>query len=319
MDLSVFVPHSPLRAESLLPYAALTEWSSAVRLWQGQSMASDPHVSFAAMAGAGFRVPCATGVTLMAQRHPLDAALQARTVALATGHRFLAGIGPGAKVYQDLMLAQPYPSVLGAVRDYVTTMRALLDGETPSPTDTLRCGAGIAAIPSPGVDIGLGVLRPGMARLTGEIADVAITWLCPPAYLRDVIVPALREGAQRAGRPVPRVVAVVPFALRTPETASRDRHQLVLAANSAHLSAPHYRDMLHRAGVPRADDASGYVDAVIDAGAFVFETPEDAVKRLLEFEDAGVDEVAINPAGVTMTEGVRAGLAEIEHVLGLRP
>lgn len=317
MDMSVFVPHSPMRAENLLPYAALTEWSHAVRLWQGQSMATDPHVSFAAMAGAGFRVPCATGVTLMAQRHPLEAALQARTLAIATGHRFLAGIGPGAQIFQDLLLKQPYESVLGAIRDYITTMRRLLDGEVPEDSDTIRCGAGIANIPSPGVDLGLGVLRPGMARLTGEIADVAITWLCPPAYIRDVIVPALEEGARRADRPTPRVVAVVPFALRTPEKPHRDPHQLVLAANSAHLSAPHYRDMLHRAGIPRADDASGYVDGVIQCGAFVFETPEDAVKRLREYEDAGVNEVAINPAGVTTLEGAQAGLSEVEQVLGL--
>ncbi|MET9340893.1 LLM class flavin-dependent oxidoreductase [Nonomuraea sp. NPDC003804] len=55
-------------------------------------------------------------------------------------------------------------------------------------------------------------LGPAMARVAGEPADVAITWLVPAAHLRDLIVPALREGAEAAGRPIPRLVSLVPVA-----------------------------------------------------------------------------------------------------------
>ncbi|MER6841096.1 LLM class flavin-dependent oxidoreductase [Streptomyces platensis] len=80
-----------------------------------------------------------------------------------------------------------------------------MDAEQPAlDGDYVTCHTGLAAFPTPKVDIGLGVLRPGMARLAGHIADVAITWLTPAAYLRDTVIPALRAGAESAGRPVPR-------------------------------------------------------------------------------------------------------------------
>ena len=39
-----------------------------------------------------------------------------------------------------------------------------------------------------------------MLRLAGEIADGVILWLCNPPYIRDVVVPEVREGRERAGK-----------------------------------------------------------------------------------------------------------------------
>ncbi|WP_455353365.1 hypothetical protein [Streptomyces sp. SYSU K217416] len=58
-------------------------------------------------------------------------------------------------------------------------------------------GTGALALPGmdhPGVELGLGVLRPVLARAAGRVADVAISWMTPSAYLRDVLVPALAKG-----------------------------------------------------------------------------------------------------------------------------
>lgn len=98
-------------------------WSNASRLWQGQSVMIEPHQGFVAAAGGGFRVPTGLGVTLMPLRHPYEAALQARSPAMATGQPVIAGFGPGGRLLQRW----------------------------------------------------LGVLRPGMAGLAGEVADVAVT------------------------------------------------------------------------------------------------------------------------------------------------
>ena len=140
--------------------------------------------------------------------------------------------------------------------------------------------------PGPPVELGLGVLRPAMARLAGELADVAITWLTPAGYLRDVIVPALREGARAAGRPVPRLAA---NRARGPERArSRPGGDLVLAANSGHLSMPHYQDMLRRSGIEvDPDNLAVTAKGVVASNAFVSGDPGELRAALQEYRTAG--------------------------------
>src|SRR5690606_288266 len=61
-----------------------------------------------------------------------------------------------------------------------------------------------------GVKVMASALRANGFRLAGELADGAISWVCPLPYLRDVAVPALREGAAKAGREAPPLIAHVP-------------------------------------------------------------------------------------------------------------
>lgn len=313
-DISILAPVAPLRAEQLLPYAALVQWTAARRLWQGQTLAVDPAVSFAAMAAGGFRVPCATGVTLMPMRHPVEAALQARTLAAVTGHPYVAGFGPGARSFQQSVLGRPYRSQLTATREYLTAVRSVLDGGGGSgPGEYVHCDTGLAALPAPPVEVGVGVLRSGMAGLAGEVADVAITWLTPAAHLRDELLPAVRAGADRAGRPAPRIVAMVPIAIRRDD---RELETVVLASNSAHLRLPHYVDMLGRAGIfIDPADPAGSARRLVDGGGFLYDDVDGLVKQVRGYVDAGVDEVVLNVSGVCQTEGAGAALRELETLV----
>ncbi|MEU8661782.1 LLM class flavin-dependent oxidoreductase [Actinoplanes philippinensis] len=311
---SILMPFAPTRPEQALPFGAFAQWSSAHRLWQGQATLHEPHHTFTHMAAGGFRVPVGLGVTLMPFRHPYDAALQAQSLAVTMGHPVVAGFGPGAKVLQEGLLGAPYRSQLQAVREYVTIVRGLLDGEpAPPPGEYFTCKARLPKVPRPPVEVGLGVLRPGMARVAGETADVAITWLTPASYLRDTLIPALREGAEAAGRPVPRVVSIVPIALDRDGSDPRDA---VLTANSGHLSLPHYRDMLSRSGihVDTADPRTA-AEQVLKGGAFLAGTPGQVAGRLREFTEAGVDEVVLNTTATYARFGVKSALEELEKVL----
>ncbi|GAA3468594.1 LLM class flavin-dependent oxidoreductase [Nonomuraea roseola] len=312
---SVLLPFMPMRSEQIVPYAALVQASTAYRLWQGQSMLAETHQSFAYAAAMGLRVPVGTGVTLMPFRHPLEAALQARSLAAVTSNPVVAGLGPGGASVQTMVYGKPYKSPITACREYVTIVRGLLAG------DDMACsgeyfsfyGSGLAALPGPPVEIGLGVLRPGMARLAGEIADVAITWLTPPGYLRDCVLPALREGAAAAGRTAPRVVAIVPVALSKP---SRDPVKLVLASNQGHLHGPHYQDMLRRAGITiDTGDLAAGARALLDENVFVSGDMENLVKGFDAYREAGVDEIVLNVTGVFHTEGGPAALSELAAII----
>src|SRR5690606_32168474 len=140
-------------------------------------------------------------------------------------------------------------------------------------------------LPGQSVEVGLGVLRPRMARLAGELADVAITWLTPASYLAQRILPALEEGAAAAGRSTPRTVAIVPVAL---PAAGRDPIDLALASNGMHLQTPHYRDMLRQAGVT-VDPANPRLSAraLLDSHAFCYGEPAEVVKQLDAYRAAG--------------------------------
>lgn len=315
---SVLVPFLPRRPEQLLPYAGLVQWTRAERLWQGQALYVEPHQGFAHAAGAGFRVPVGFGVTLMPLRHPYEAALQARSVALATGQPVVAGFGPGGRSMQRSLLGAPYRSPLTAAREYLTVVRGLLANEVVDVQGEFVSFQGaLPAFPAPPVELGLGVLRPGMARLAGEIADVAITWLTPASYLADTVLPALREGAARAGRPVPRLTAIVPVAL---EHEGRSPDRIALASNAAHLRGPHYIDMLRRAGVGvGGEDVEADAKAIVAGGAFLSGNTGQVLDQLRAYEKAGVDEVVLNVTGVFNAVGAQEAMSDLKKILSALP
>lgn len=290
---SVHVPFLPTRPDQIRLIGEVVQRASDCRLWLGQSMTIEPHQFFAYGAGLGLTISAGTSVTLMPLRHPYEAALQARSLAQLTARPFVAGYGPGGAGFQQALLGRPYPSPLAAAREYLTMVRGILDGEP--------------------VELGLGVLRPGMARLAGEIADVAITWLCPPAYLRDVLIPELRAGASRMNRPMPRVVSVVHVAQRKP---GRDPAKLAYSVCHQHLQAPHYADMLGRAGVPvDVTDPESGARLLVDSGVFLHGTMRELVHGLAAYQEAGVDEIVLNLSAVGYTRGEQTAVRELEFLL----
>ncbi|MFD9687142.1 LLM class flavin-dependent oxidoreductase [Kitasatospora sp. NPDC059088] len=305
MPISVVLPVMPSDPAQLVPYAELVREGRAARLWQGQSLRLETHQAFAYLAGLGHRVPVGTAVALMPLRHELDAALQARSLARLTGHRTVLGLGPGAADFVAELRGAPYPRPGEAAAGYLRTVRALL------------AGAAHGGLPDeldhPGVELGLGVLRPALARVAGREADAAITWMTPPGYLRDVLTPALARGAAEAGRPVPRLVTVVHAALDRP---GRNPYRLAYDAAHAHLASPHYTDMLRRAGL-RVHPSSPSLGAraLVDSGTFVHGDADAVAAGLAAYGRAGVDEVVVNVAGVAVAEGAGAALADLREIL----
>src|SRR5437879_11756653 len=111
-----------------------------------------------------------------------------------------------------------------------------------------------------------------MCELAGEIADGAVLWLTPPAYVRDVAVPAIERGRRRAGRTLDgfEIVVAVPLAItdnRAPALAAfQDEitRYLMLPFYRAMLEAPRLGEHIKafdRAGTTKVlvADATGHV------------------------------------------------------------
>ncbi|MGW7407845.1 LLM class flavin-dependent oxidoreductase [Streptomyces sp. NPDC054833] len=318
METSVIFPVMPKDPTDAVPFAELVAGGDLARLWQGQSLTIESHQLFAYLAGMGFRFPVGTSVTLMPLRHPMEAAAHARSLARLTGRRMTLGIGPGSPDFVASLRGEPYESPRAACADYLRQLRGFLgerreEGEW---RDEASGGgdaqSGLPDLGHPGVEIGLGVLRPALARVAGELADAAISWMTPPAYLARDLVPALHRGARAAGRPVPRLVTVVHVAVAR---SGRDPRQLAFTAARAHLGAPHYTDMLKRAGL-RVHPSQPYLNAraLVDSGTFVYGTPREVAAALGEYARAGVDEVVLNSAGVGLAHGWNAAVEDLADI-----
>jgi alkanesulfonate monooxygenase SsuD/methylene tetrahydromethanopterin reductase-like flavin-dependent oxidoreductase (luciferase family) len=139
-----------------------------------------------------------------------------------------------------------------------------------------------------------------MLRLTGEIADGVMLWLCCPSYIRDTVMPAVREGLEAAGRSEESfdVVAAVPIALTDELEAARATFRQNLIP---YASLPFYRAMLEASGFGNelaAFDAgmadgdiekakAGLSDRMLDELAGIG-TKDDLHAAVRRYEDAGV-------------------------------
>lgn len=148
-----------------------------------------------------------------------------------------------------------------------------------------------------------------MLRLAGEIGDGVMLWLCNPNYIRDVVVPAVREGRERAGRTLEgfEIVAAVPGAL-TEEPA--DAYAAIRGELQTYFSLPFYRTMLERSGygadIAAFDAAQGDADAARAAisdeflNALTAVGDEEAVRAgIKRYEDAGVTLPCLGPISKT--------------------
>jgi alkanesulfonate monooxygenase SsuD/methylene tetrahydromethanopterin reductase-like flavin-dependent oxidoreductase (luciferase family) len=131
------------------------------------------------------------------------------------------------------------------MREYVGILRAILQGEPPPDGEKWRTRFRLVGLePRPDIRIFIAALSPSMLRLAGEIGDGVMLWLCNPNYIRDVVVPAVQEGRERARRTSSEfaVVAAVPGALTgNPAKA----YAAIRGELLTYFSLPFYRTMLY--------------------------------------------------------------------------
>ena len=288
--LSLLAPFDPAHPAALAPFCALVQETELRMLWQGHSTAGDAWMNAAHLAGAGYTVPFGFGVQLTGYAHPFEAVVKAVSLTRQTGRPVVAGFGPGGRSAQAALHGAPLPSPLTHMRDYVSTMRTALGGTS-------------------GIEIGMGVLRPRMAFLCGETADVAITWLTPPEYIRDTLLSALEEGAASAWRPRPRIVSVLPAAFGVDR---RDGAAAIEATIGHHLTLPHYRDVLGRAGI-RLPEPGAALSAEVcrdleERGAVTTDPAAELDGLRSRYAADGVEEIVLNVIGATAVAGPRAVL-----------
>jgi F420-dependent oxidoreductase-like protein len=205
-----------------------------------------------------------TGVLPIYSRTPVATAQIAATIDELAGGRLVLGLGVSHRVTVENWYGQEIVKPVREMREYATTVRAIFDGDQPpADNETFKTNFRFSGYAGrPGFPIYIAALSPTMLRLAGEIADGVILWLCGPDYIRDVVVPEVTAGRERAGRSLAGfdIVAAVPSAVTdAPEQArAKLRGDLI-----PYFSLPFYRAMLERSGFD--GDIAGF-DAGMAAG-----------------------------------------------------
>jgi alkanesulfonate monooxygenase SsuD/methylene tetrahydromethanopterin reductase-like flavin-dependent oxidoreductase (luciferase family) len=235
-----------------------------------------PHIAgrdsvtvLAAYACATEKIRLGTGVLPIYSRTAVAAAQSIATVDEMSGGRAILGIGVSHRVTVEGWYGQELERPVSDMREYVEIVRAILQGEDPPPGDRFRSSFQFMGYqPRPGIPIYIAALSPRMLRLAGELGDGVVLWLCNPDYVRNVVVPEVTKGRERAGKSLDGfdVVAAVPAAVTDEPEAARARLRGDLIP---YFSLPFYRAMLERSGFE--EDIAGF-----DAGMAKNE-PEAAV------------------------------------------
>lgn len=237
------------------------------------------------------RVVLGTAVAPVYGRHPITLAAEALAIHDLAPGRVRLGTGSSHRPVIEDSYGIPMVKPLAYLREYLTILRGLLwEGNVDFQGEFFRVKSALpATITPPRIPLPISALRRNAFVLAGEKADGAITWVTPIDYIVQTGIPALQEGAGRAGRVRPPVIAHVPVAVSTDRPAVRKAFR---AQFPAYSKLPFYAAMFADAGYP-VTDRQEMSDALVDDLA-VSGDPAEIRARLEAIRARGIDELLIS-------------------------
>lgn len=250
--------------DATLPPVPLTSVPSIAReaekigfkaLWSTETM-HDPFLSGALIAEHTERLSFGTAVAIAFARSPANLAYTAWDLAQASGGRFILGLGTQVKAHIERRFGMQWPeSVVGRLREQINAVRAFWNTwQTNQPLNyrsehyklnLMSPFFNPGPIKHPDIPIYIAGVNTGLARLAGETAQGFHAHpFHTPRYLREVIHPAIEQGAASAGRPKSDIqISTSAFVVTSPEEDYFVRAQIAFYA-----STPSYRPVMELHG-----------------------------------------------------------------------
>lgn len=259
-------------------------------------------------AGAATRTRCilfGSAIIPTWPRNPVFIAQQVQAVEGLAPGRLRLGIGPSTAAAMR-PFGVPFAAPLTQLREYLIVLRALLhEGSVEFSGRFVQARARIARpLATP---VMASALQENAFALCGELADGAISWVCPWAYIQQYALPALRRGAAEAGREPPPLILHVPVCVSEDRAAVREAAQRQIGA---YPRFQFYQDMFRKSGYP--DAAEGLSDALID-DLVIWGSEAVVAERLRQRAAEGFGEVMALPllTGDDRAASMRRSLAAI--------
>lgn len=249
----------------LKQHAAWAEQAGFDSLWVSQIFGLDPIVALAAI-GADFPgfSELGTSVVPLTGRHPMSLAPSALTAQAATNGRFTLGIGPSHKMVAEGFFGESYARPFTRTKEFVESLNGLFETGSTSVDGEELFSSGWLTIDAPPVPILLAALGPKMLELAGTSTAGTSLGSCGPKTIATHIKPRIDTAAVSAGRPTPRIMALVSIGItdRPDERREEGRKNSELYA-----ALPSYRAMLDIEGVASPADLYLFGDeATVMAG-----------------------------------------------------
>jgi len=234
-------------------------------LWTTETQ-HDPFLPCALIAEHTQKLNFGTAIAVSFARNPANLAYTAWDLAAQSGGRFILGLGTQVKAHIERRFGMPWPeSVTGKLREQIAAIRAFWDcwqngtkldfrGEYykltlmspffnpgPLPPSVPPISPGNWGDARGAIPIYIAGVNTGLAKLAGETCQGFHAHpFNSPRYLREVILPAIADGAAKAGRKREDVkVSVTAFVATTPEEQNFCRAQI-----SFYASTPSYRPVM---------------------------------------------------------------------------
>jgi F420-dependent oxidoreductase-like protein len=251
------------------------------QVWLAQRFDFDA-IALAGLVGAA--VPglgVGTSVVPINPRQPLTLVSAAQTAQAAAHGNFSLGLGLGAPAIESQAFGVSWDKPIRRLREYLTVLRSVLyDGKADFH------GQEVTASPEWPVDVPGGAplpvyvaaMGPQALRVTGELADGTLPYLAGPRTIGDFIVPTIAKAAADAGRPQPRIIAIVPVVIDDDADAARS---LAAEELAFYATVPSYQAVIEREGV------SGVADLAVVGSA------ESVSRALLAYRDAGATDIVL--------------------------
>ena len=272
----------------------------------------DALTTFAAAAAVTDRILMGTSIIPTYPRHPIVAVAQTQVVAQLAPGRFRLGLGPSHKVSIEPMFGIEHNAPLTNLREYIQVVKELLwQGQVDYDGTQYHGHGALPGAPAPDVPVMASALRRRSFRLCGEVADGAISWVCPGQYLRDVALPEMQRGAAIGNREVPPLIAHAPVCVHDNPDEVREAARAQLAN---YPRSPFYQEMFAASGHPEARESAwsdGMIEDVVLSG-----DEETVAGRLRELFDWGATEILAHPitAGSDATASMERSLNLIATV-----
>ncbi len=171
----------------------------------------DPFIVLALAAQATEKLHLTTGVAIAFPRSPAVTAMSAWTLQKLSNGRFTLGLGPQVRAHIERRFGMTSSPPGPWMREYVSAVRMFWDcwqnGTPPKfsgehyKIDLMVPLFDPGPIAHPAIPIHLAAVNKFMCRVSGEVADgIRPHPVCTPSYIANVMLPAVRDGAARAGR-----------------------------------------------------------------------------------------------------------------------
>lgn len=267
--------------------------------WVSASDGYDAFVTAAALATVTRRITIGSCVTLLT-RTPVQTVQACSGLDDLSGGRFVLGLGVGPNEWNRDWHGLDPSRPAKRMAEYVQCVRAAWESGPGRPATVegeifrVRNYVRTRRSPSERLPILVGVVGPLNTRNAGQYADGAIFDIeLPFRYVTDRLMPALLEGARRAGKRREDVTAAALLALsvdRDPVVAKRRARHAILLHIPVHYYAPVFewagfgREAATARAALQAGDVTAAVEAMPDAmvEALTLAGTPDQVRRALQ-------------------------------------